>query len=94
MKEHVVGKSKTINSNDRFVRLDKGIATDVVGWARWKNGVPQSVTLPKYMNIDARFMQTFIIKYAGKTYNLTTKFEHENRAVNGKATNTVIYIVP
>jgi uncharacterized protein RhaS with RHS repeats len=91
--EHVVGQGG-ITSNDNYGDLDNGIFTDIVGWANMVNNVPQSVTLPATMNVDATSMQTFTARYEGRYYNLSTEFEHENKVVNGTAMNTVTPVVP
>jgi RHS repeat-associated protein len=94
VEEHFVGNSPTNNSSNKFVPLRKGIATDIVGWAKMVNGVPQSEILPTDMNEDDTFMQTFTVQYGGRYYDLSTEFEHEDKVVNGQATNTVTDIVP
>lgn len=59
-----------------------------------QNNKPHSVSLPKNFNVDVKTGQTFTVRYNGKNYNLTTRFEHETRVVNGTVTNIVRDLVP
>jgi hypothetical protein len=84
-KEHIT-PDITINGNHLpFVPMTKGVAIDVVGW------VPP-VKPPRIA--DYITTQTFVVRYQGVDYHLTSEFRHENKAYNGLITNTVTVIKP
>jgi RHS repeat-associated protein len=95
LEENLVGSTPVSTSNNEFVPMDNGVATDIVGWAKNDaNGNPVSVTLPSNYNTDQTFTQTFTVRYNGIDYPLSTQFQHEDKAVNGQPTNTVTVVVP
>ena len=94
VKEHIVGLTPSINSNKVFAPMQNGIAKDTCGWAGDNPNDPENQSLPSNMNVDHFFFQTFTVEYQGQDYNLSTEFQHEDRAVNGNATNIVTYITP
>ena len=84
VEEHLTGDvppgSRT--SEKQFVPLKHGVAPDEVGFVHQpKPGARED--LVQY--------QTFTVKYAGKNYNLTTEFKHEEVAdtVKGKVVITI-----
>lgn len=92
VEEHLVGRNKSINSNHYFHPLFHGMGTDTVGWWKVVNGNKESMPLP--VNRYLTFMQTFTAEYMGHYYRLSSRFEHVDQALNGKATNLVKVIVP
>jgi len=68
-------------STGDYGQLNNGVFKDRAGWDDPK-------TVPQY-NYDAVRLQTFIVRYQGVNYPLSTIFVHENSVVNGRVTNTV-----
>jgi hypothetical protein len=73
-----------INSNDRYVPMNNGVAYDQVGW---KDVEPPA-------NAFRVVTQTFTVQYQGQYYDLSSVFVHTNQAFMGVTVNTVFAIQP
>lgn len=84
--EHITPDIGINGNHQPFVPMtSEGVAIDQVGW------VPP-VRPPRIY--DGILTQTFVVRYQGVDYHLTSEFKHENRSYNGRVTNTVTVIRP